>query len=82
MRAKKKNTIPLPTWLRFCKSIVQSTSTIWLACRACIFCSMTHDFFENNAIPPAWTLMLPENWDKSKTATDSKGETKHQLCRL
>ena len=36
MRAKKKtekNTIPLPTWLRFCKSIVQSTSTIWLQSR-------------------------------------------------
>ena len=73
MRAKKKYTIPLPTWLRFCKSIVQSTSTIWLARGACVFCSTIHDFFGNNAIPPAWTSMLPESWDESKT--DSKGET-------
>ena len=73
IRAKKKYTIPLPTWLRFSKSIVQSTSTVWLARGACVFCSTIHDFFGNNAIPPAWTSMLPESWDESKT--DSKGET-------
>ena len=24
-------------------------------------------FCGNNVIPPAWTLILPENWDESKT---------------
>ena len=29
-------------------------------------------FFGSNAIPPSWTLKLPESWGESKT--DFKGE--------
>ena len=37
-------------------------------------CSLQYDpqFFGNNAILPAWTLILPESWDKSKTDTWEK----------
>ena len=72
MRAKKKyHSTSYLAWVW--KSIVQSTSTISLARRACVFAARSMIFFGNNAIPPAWTLMLPESWDESKT--DSKGET-------
>lgn len=49
-----------------------NTSTIWIACKAGIFCSAINDFFGgNNAILPSRKLILPENWNKSKI--DLKG---------
>ena len=41
------------------------------------FGSTIHDFFRNNAIPPSWTLKLPESWGESKT--DFKGEVDRSL---
>ena len=55
-------------------SQLYNTSTIWIqACKEGIFCSAINDFFwGNNAIPPSWMLILPENWDERKN--DFKGE--------
>ena len=45
---------------------------VLLACKAGVFCSAIMFFSGNNAIPPSWTLKLPESWGKSKT--EFKGE--------
>ena len=43
-----------------------------VACKAGVFWGEILELFQDNVVPPSWTLILPESWDESKSVF--KGE--------